>query len=821
MKKKYNTRLFRLLKYVFCGYLFLSILFLSNCGYDDTGGYTANDNADTGSFSCALEWPEDIYADENTTHPSRALDCVGAGIDVVVFTFYNSNGNLLTNPSEFNCSLHYGKVDGLPVGDDYRVVITAEDASGNILYQGEYAGFSITAGVSTSPPDGIIVMEPVSQSFSISPASHNFGNIELDNSSLPATIILSNNGSSNINISDIFLSDTTNFSLNLGDCSALPFILSPDNSCAVSVTFSPQSTGNFSETLTINSDVSDSPTQIVQLTGRASPPISFVIGPWIMDFDWGCDGDPGTATITLKSNYTIADNYGGSTTWSIAGSQLTWIYDGGTTYTGTFNDDFNQIDGTMEGGGGGTGCWTGSRDLVRTWTLDYDWGCSGSPGVSTWTLNDDYTFLSGDGGNGTWSQIRNQLTIIYDGGTTYTGTSNNGFYQIDGTMVDGGGGTGCWSSYYIDNYEENDTWDTAYDISGSEQTDLSAIDGMGTANSGDDDWYEIYVNSDCDRLIIDCLFTHADGNIDIELYASDGTYVSGAASINDNEHLDIGLSGLGTGTYYIRVFSDESNTYDLWWDDTAPEDNYEENDTWDAAYDISYDERTDLSTIDGLGRANAGDDDFYEIYVNSDCDRLTIDCTFTHADGNIDIELYASDGTYVDGSYGVLDNEHLDIDLLGLGTGTYYIKVFNSDESNTYDLWWDDTATDDNYEENDNISEANANLNNLMELTYLSTIDGLGVSNSGDDDYYDIEITPGYEYLTIDCFFTDADGDIDIELYASDGTEITGSYGVMDNEHIEIDLTSWGSGGTYYIRVYNCCGDESNTYDLWWDDTMP
>ena len=171
-----------------------------------------------------------------------------------------------------------------------------------------------------------------------------------------------------------------------------------------------------------------------------------------------------------------------------------------------------------------------------------------------------------------------------------------------------------------------------------------------------------------------------------------------------------------------------------------------------------------------------------------------------------------------------MDNERIEIDLSILGSGgIYFIEVINLDStSNTYDLWWDDErpppppGSDDNYEENDTLYTAYDFSSN--EMTNLSVIDGLGIAWPGDDDWYQIEITPGYEYLTIDCLFSHAGGDIDIFLYTADGTFVADSEGVVDNERIEIDLSSLGSGGIYFIEVINL-DSTSNTYDLWSDDT--
>ena len=118
-----------------------------------------------------------------------------------------------------------------------------------------------------------------------------------------------------------------------------------------------------------------------------------------------------------------------------------------------------------------------------------------------------------------------------------------------------------------DNYEENDSRQNAHDLSSHEGTWLSDIDGHGI--QADDDWYQIEVMPGRERVLVDCQFTHADGDIDIELRDSLGNWVDDSTGIWDDEFIDhIVDSG---GTYYIKVFlENRGNTYDLWWDNAVP-----------------------------------------------------------------------------------------------------------------------------------------------------------------------------------------------------------------------------------------------------------
>jgi hypothetical protein len=241
-----------------------------------------------------------------------------------------------------------------------------------------------------------------------------------------------------------------------------------------------------------------------------------------------------------------------------------------------------------------------------------------------------------------------------------------------------------------DIYEPNNTLGQAwYPGSNWEGTLLSTIGGLGVESN--DDWYRIYVSPGEERVQIQVLFTHALGDIDVDLYDASGTWIWGEDSEVDNEFLDYIVPSYGT--YYIRIYSLNSptnNTYDLMWDDMpAVDDNYEENDTLQDAWYPGYNwEGTLLSTIDGMGVQS--DNDWYEISVSSGEERVQVGVCFTHAEGDIDLGLYDSTGNYVASSESFNDNEYIDYAVPG--PGTYYIWVGWQDAGNLYDLKWDDLS---------------------------------------------------------------------------------------------------------------------------------
>ncbi|MBA7654321.1 hypothetical protein ES703_62198 [subsurface metagenome] len=144
--------------------------------------------------------------------------------------------------------------------------------------------------------------------------------------------------------------------------------------------------------------------------------------------------------------------------------------------------------------------------------------------------------------------------VLPSSGTYYIkvdGTDNGNEYDLR------------WNSITPDdNYEENDDSDTAYDLSGDEDTLLNTIDGYGVQL--DDDWYEISIDPGYENVTIVLTFTHSAGNIELALYNSTGDLITSSASTTDNEFINYVVSS--SGTYFIKVYGDNAgNSYNLIW----------------------------------------------------------------------------------------------------------------------------------------------------------------------------------------------------------------------------------------------------------------
>ncbi|MHC4178235.1 MAG: PPC domain-containing protein, partial [Planctomycetota bacterium] len=156
-----------------------------------------------------------------------------------------------------------------------------------------------------------------------------------------------------------------------------------------------------------------------------------------------------------------------------------------------------------------------------------------------------------------------------------------------------------------DAFETNDTWQQATDlgtISVVREESVLSIDP-----TGDVDWFKFELAADGNaNTKLEVLFTHANGDIDLELYRDpNDAAIDGSYSITDNE--DLSLDGLSASqTYYVKVygFAGATNTYDL---RLVPEDRFESNDTSADA--------TDFGTIVGVRKEFA-----LSIHDDSDVD---------------------------------------------------------------------------------------------------------------------------------------------------------------------------------------------------------
>ncbi|MCI5211385.1 MAG: hypothetical protein D3910_21960, partial [Candidatus Electrothrix sp. ATG2] len=86
------------------------------------------------------------------------------------------------------------------------------------------------------------------------------------------------------------------------------------------------------------------------------------------------------------------------------------------------------------------------NDVVGEWDVWYDWYCDGGPWMVQYQVNNDHTFSTGEGYDGTWALSGQQITFDYGTGTIYVGTFNASCSSISGTMTAYTGNTGCFTA---------------------------------------------------------------------------------------------------------------------------------------------------------------------------------------------------------------------------------------------------------------------------------------------------------------------------------------------------------------------------------------
>lgn len=171
-----------------------------------------------------------------------------------------------------------------------------------------------------------------------------------------------------------------------------------------------------------------------------------------------------------------------------------------------------------------------------TYTLD-----GGAPTVSE-TLNVDDSGIAGDA-----SRITLREGLTPDSGSITVGTLPPIYFSnierlhrdlsTDPDLV----------VLKADPYEPNDTLSTAHYLGTGETINVDPSIDPG----GDEDFFE-FLTQYSGTLDFHVFFSHADGDIDIEVQDSDGTVIASALSTTDNERITI--AAVRDETYFLRVF---------------------------------------------------------------------------------------------------------------------------------------------------------------------------------------------------------------------------------------------------------------------------
>jgi len=286
--------------------------------------------------------------------------------------------------------------------------------------------------------------------------------------------------------------------------------------------------------------------------------------------------------------------------------------------------------------------------------------------------------------------------------------------------------------------------------------------------------------------------------------------------LNDVSGMTANFPLLGNGTYYVVsaideldevVESDEFNNTafinsPLTISGVILPDRFEPNDNFAGATNfgtIAHREEPDLSIH------SAGNDDYYK-FTAAASGTATVDLSFSHAEGDLDMFIFDSAEVSITNSSGTGDTEHVSFAVVA--GQNYYVSVFGfSDAVNPdYDMVIDSPAPlPDRFEENDSFATA-------AFLGPIGRIDeaGLSIHSTSTDDYFRFTANNSGS-ARADLLFSHAGGDLDLYVYDASLALLDQDISVDDNEHVDFGVIA---GQTYYIRVDGYNGAINANYEL-------
>ena len=354
-----------------------------------------------------------------------------------------------------------------------------------------------------------------------------------------------------------------------------------------------------------------------------------------------------------------------------------------------------------------------------------------------------------------------------------------------------------------DMHEDNETLETAVPLDDGTHSGLKAC-------PNDADWYELLLSNN-ELVLIDTLFAHAEGDVDVNLYNSRGVQVAASGSNSDNEYITYTTSE--AGYFYLRVRLDPYGG-----DDAAPgadyaleiqlgtgcTDVYEDNDVVEDAVTLVHGVFADLVSC-------PADGDWYEFSVANN-EVIDVSAQFSDATGDIDLILYDATVTQVATATSNSDDEAIVYTAPQAGVFHLLARLDPYDDSgfrggNPYaiDLSLGTFCTDA-FEDNDAMDSPAAITPGSHTGLTACPFDG---------DYYVLELNGG-ETLEATATFLHEAGDVDMRLYGPSGALIVGSTSNSDNEAVSHIAEVTGSHTLYIALDPYAADDETpgNSYEL-------
>jgi hypothetical protein len=278
--------------------------------------------------------------------------------------------------------------------------------------------------------------------------------------------------------------------------------------------------------------------------------------------------------------------------------------------------------------------------------------------------------------------------------------------------------------------------------------------------------------------------------------------------VGDSEELDV-TNIARSGEYLVRVFGflGAEASYDLSLfvgESPCLDDDQEEND-----------DRTNAALVEPTTQAGltvcSNDEDWYAVELSAG-DGLSATIFFTG--GDLDLQIVDEQGLVLASSVAVQDNEEATVASVAT-SGLYYVRVYGFLGAEAdYELGLTlqgggAQCLDDRQEPNDSQARPRT-LNGAVSLNDLHLC-------PSDNDWYAVSLEER-EILDVSLSFSNADGDIDMEVLDPNGAVLRQSLSVQDEERIQVRASI---GGTYFIRVFSILEDVDNAYSMILDVLPP
>ena len=310
---------------------------------------------------------------------------------------------------------------------------------------------------------------------------------------------------------------------------------------------------------------------------------------------------------------------------------------------------------------------------------------------------------------------------------------------------------------------------------------------------------------------VEIMFSHQQGDLDLELLDAVGNLVDYSESVTDDERTS--LEGLTSGDYFVRVFGFNGATanYTIRFDSTeagdVTADPLEPNNDVGQASQLSKDQAIhELSIHDGI------DVDIFKITIPAGTIGTSsdfVEARFSHGEGDLDMELLDDAGNLVDFSETETDDER--ISLEGLPGGDYFVRVYGFDSATaSYSIAFAVTSGDDLTADP---LESNNSLGEATEVTEHA-FTNLSIHDDVDEDFFKINVPiSGTSANFVEILFSNGQGDLDLELLNDSGDLVAFSETVTDDEWLSLDGLP---AGDYFVHVYGYSSATAG-YDIRFD----